>query len=81
MKCADHFKFDPKSSAVTTFDTILILIIAYSCFLSMFFTAFDYSFEKFSTFWILEVIVFSMFTLDIMLSFMRLPLNDDSEEG
>jgi hypothetical protein len=47
----------------------------------MFFTAFDYSFEKFSLFWILEVIVFSMFTLDILLSFMRLPLNDDSEEG
>jgi len=80
-KCKEYFKLDPKDRFLTTFDTVLIMVIAYSCFMSMFFTAFDYKVPEYSYFWILEVIVFCFFTIDIICSFMRLPLNDDSLEA
>jgi hypothetical protein len=81
IECKEKFKCDPAGRFLTTFDTILILVIAYSCFMSMYFTAFDYVFPDYSVFWVLEVIVFLFFTVDIICSFLRRPINDDSEEA
>ena len=72
---------EPTNKFLNTFDTVMVLVIAYSCFMSMFFTAFDYKVPEFTAFWYMEIIVFGFFTIDIVCSFMRVPLNDDIDGG
>jgi hypothetical protein len=59
----------------------MLAIIAYSCFLSAFYTAFDYKFEENMALFVLEYIVFVSFTFDIIFHFMRPLKNEDTEES
>ena len=41
-KFKDYFWLDPKGRFLSTFDTFMLIIVAYSCFASAYFTAFDF---------------------------------------
>jgi len=56
----------------------MLLVIAYSCTTSAFFTAFDQPPEK--VFGYLENIVFAAFSLEIILKFMKLPDNTSEDK-
>jgi hypothetical protein len=66
---------------LTYFDAIMLAIIAYSCFFSAFYTAFDYKFEENMALFVLEYVVFVSFTFDIIFHFMRPFKNEDNEES
>lgn len=40
--CKDYFWLDTRGRFLSTFDTFMLLIVAYSCFSSAYFTAFDF---------------------------------------
>ena len=44
-KFKDYFWLDPADRFLSTFDTYMLLIVAYSCFSSAYFTAFDFPTE------------------------------------
>ena len=78
-KCKDYFWVDPKDRFLSTFDTFMLLIVAYSCFSSAYFTAFDFPANN-ELVYQLENVVFSFFLLDIIFNFMRVPDNDGDEK-
>jgi len=53
----------------------MLLIVAYSCFSSAYFTAFDFPEDNEIIFW-LENIVFGSFFLDILFTFIKIPENE-----
>ena len=78
-KFKDYFWLDPKGRFLSTFDTFMLIIVAYSCFAAAYFTAFD--FPKDSPLLLnLEHIVFVSFTLDIIFTFIRIPESDGDEK-
>lgn len=79
-KCADHFFLDPQDKLLSTYDTYMVVVIAFSCFSSAYYAAFDFPYESIEML-ILEHIVFASFTLEIILKCMRLESNDASERS
>ena len=69
---------DPRDRFLSTFDTYMLLVVAYSCFSAAYFTAFEMPppSENMLVFW-LENLVFASFLLDIFFNFMRIPENED----
>jgi len=76
IKCKDRFWLDPRDKFLSTFDTFMLLIVAYSCFSAAYFTAFDFPTERDSVAMLLEHIVLGSFFLDIAFNFIRIPEND-----
>jgi len=67
----------PKDRLLSTWDTVMLIIIAYACFSSAYYVAFDFPKGK-PVLLILEHCVFAAFTIDIIFNLMRLP---ESMEG
>ena len=62
----DHFFINPKEDkAITYFDSLMLIVIAYSCFMSMYFAAFEFPIENDTIFW-LENICTIFFVLEII---------------
>jgi len=78
-KFKDYFWLDPKGRFLSTFDTFMLIIVAYSCFASAYFTAFDFPKDS-PLLWNLEHVVFVSFTLDIIFTFIRIPDSDGDEK-
>lgn len=71
-KFKDYFFLSPKDRFLSTWDTMMLMVIAYACFSSAYYCAFDFDRSNMVLMWF-EHIVFSTFTLDIMFNFMRVP--------
>lgn len=74
----DYFFIEPTHKLLQFYDTYMLLVIAFSCFSSAYYCAFD--FPTAQGLLILEHFVFASFTLEIIFKCMRLPLNADSTE-
>jgi hypothetical protein len=57
----------------------MLLIVAYSCFASAYFTAFDFP-KGSALLWNLEHLVFVSFSFDITFTFMRVPDSDGDDK-
>ena len=73
---------DPKARLLTYFDNFMLIVIAYSCLITLFTIGFDLKIEygcnkNDNIIFVLEMIVFVCFSIDIILNFMRLPQNSD----
>ena len=75
--CKQLLLFNPKDRLLSTLDSIMLIVIIYSCFSSAYFTAFGMDLCNAAIFWI-ENVVFFLFTLEIIFNFMRLSDSDDA---
>ena len=71
-------KFVPRSPFLTFWDGVMLAIIVYSCFSSMYFAAIEFDICN-NVIYFTENIITAFFTLDIIFRFFRLP--DDGKEG
>lgn len=72
-------KWDSKSSFLNFWDGIMLVVIVYSCFSSMYFAAITFNI---CNNWIFQVenVCTAFFTLDIVFRFFRLPENKDASQ-
>ena len=45
-KCADYFFLDPHDKMISTFDTYMAVVIAFSCLSSAYYMAFDFPYDS-----------------------------------
>lgn len=74
----DYLFIDPTNKFLQFYDTYMLLVIAFSCFSSAYYCAFDFPTEQ--GLLILEHFVFASFTFEIIFKCMRLPHNADVSE-
>lgn len=71
-KCKDYFFLSPKDWFLSSWDTVMLLIIAYARFSSAYYCTFD--FPKANMILLsFEHAVFKVFTIDILLNLKRVP--------
>ena len=75
----EYFFINPKDRIITYFDSLMLIVIAYSCFMSMYFAAFEFPIEN-DTIFLLENICTIFFVLEIITQFMRIPENNENHE-
>ena len=63
---------------ITYFDSLMLIVIAYSCFMSMYFAAFEFPIQNNAIF-VLENICTVFFVVEIMTQFMRVEKNNNPE--
>jgi hypothetical protein len=76
-RCKDYFFLSPKDRFLSTWDTVMLLIIAYACFSSAYYCAFDFP-KSNMVLLSFEHAVFAAFSVDIIFNLMRVP---ESMEG
>lgn len=62
---------------ITYFDSLMLIVIAYSCFMSMYFAAFEFPIEN-NTIFALENICTFFFVVEIITQFMRVEEKNNS---
>jgi len=63
---------------LSTFDALMMIVIAYSCFLSAYYAAFEFPLHLPLCYWLENVCTF-FFTTDIIFNFMRVPLSASAD--
>ena len=76
--CKERMKFVPRSPFLTFWDGVMLAIIVYSCFSSMYFAAIEFDICN-NVIYFTENVITAFFTLDIIFRFFRLP--DDGKES
>ena len=72
-KCSSYFLFNPEGRFLTTWDSSMLAVIAYSCFTAAYYTAFDFdSSDVLSPLVVVEHVVHLAFWTDIILNFLRM---------
>lgn len=66
----DYFLLNPNQKFLTFFDSLMLLVIAYSCFTTSYYIAFGFP-SKGTFAYKMEFPVLFIFTLDIVFNFMR----------
>jgi len=66
----DYFLLNPEGRFLSTFDGVMLVVVAYSCFTSAYYTAFDFP-EDVGLVW-MEHITTLFFCLDIIFNCMRM---------
>lgn len=76
--CKERMKFLPRSPFLTFWDGVMLAIIVYSCFSSMYFAAIEFDICNEIIYWT-ENVITAFFTFDIIFRFFRLP--DDGKDS
>ena len=69
----------PRSPFLNFWDGVMLVVIVYSCFTSMYFAAIEFDICNDWIFWI-ENVCTAFFTFDIIFRFLRLPENKDASQ-
>ena len=72
----ENLFFSQTDKSIHVFDTYMLLVIAYSCFTSAYYVAFDAPKDG-SVLWWLENLVFASYSIDIIINFMRVPMPEE----
>ena len=75
----EYFFINPKDKMITYFDSLMLIVIAYSCFMSMYFAAFEFPIEN-NTIFALENICTFFFVVEIITQFMRVEEKNNSQD-
>ena len=70
--CKDYLFISPKNAWISYWDVLMNIIIAFACFSSAYYCAFDFQRENLFMF-SCEHVVFATFSLDVVFNLMRVP--------
>ena len=73
------FLWGPKERLLTYFDSWMLIVIAYSCFMSMYFAAFEFDIKNPTIFWLENICTF-FFVVEQITHFMRVPENNNNSD-